>query len=157
MANPSDTTDSLETIAKNLLAECRHGVLSSHSQKVEGYPFGSRVPYTLDQNGKVIILISALAQHTHNIQADKRVSLTLWQESDEESDIQQQPRLVYLADAEQLNTNEDQAFEHYFQNYPDTQDYYQNLDFEFYRLNPIKLHLVAGFGRVKWFSSGLFF
>jgi len=132
-------------------------VLSSHSQEVEGYPFGSRVPYTLDQNGKVIILISALAQHTHNIQADKRVSLTLWQESDEESDIQQQPRLVYLADAEQLTENEDQAFKHYFQNYPDTQDYYQNLDFEFYRLNPIKLHLVAGFGRVKWFGSELFF
>jgi len=132
-------------------------VLSSHSQEVEGYPFGSRVPYTLDQNGKVIILISALAQHTHNIQADKRVSLTLWQESDEESDIQQQPRLVYLADAEPLSENEDHAFEHYFQDYPETQDYYQNLDFEFYRLNPVKLHLVAGFGRVKWFSSELFF
>jgi len=115
------------------------------------------VPYALDQNGKVIILISALAQHTQNIQADKRVSLTLWQDSSEEIDIQQQPRLVYLADAERLNENEDHAFEHYFQNFPETQDYYQTLDFEFYRLNPVKLHLVAGFGRVKWLDTKLFF
>ncbi|MDQ7017214.1 MAG: pyridoxamine 5'-phosphate oxidase family protein [Gammaproteobacteria bacterium] len=155
MPNSAENQPNLENIAKKLLAECRHGVLSTHSNAAEGYPFGSRVPYALDQQGRVIILISQLAQHTQNIQANKRVSLTLWQTTHEQQDIQQQPRLVYLADAEPLPEDEENAFSLYFQAYPDTQDYYQNLDFEFYRLKPIKLHLVVGFAQVKWLDTDL--
>ena len=42
---------------------------SPHSPKaMPGFPFGSVVPYCLDEQGRPLILISRIAQHTHNLQ-----------------------------------------------------------------------------------------
>ena len=71
------------------------GVLSTQSQAHEGYPFGSVVPYCLDETGTPLILISALAQHTKNIQAHNKVSLTLLENGP--ANIQQAERLTLLA------------------------------------------------------------
>jgi hypothetical protein len=40
-----------------------------------GFPFGSVVPYCLDAQGWPLILISRIAQHTHNLQKDPKCSL----------------------------------------------------------------------------------
>jgi putative heme iron utilization protein len=51
-------------------------VLSTISLDVPGYPFGSLTPYCFDENGQPIVYISLIAQHTRNIMADPRLSLT---------------------------------------------------------------------------------
>ncbi len=43
------------------------GTLSTMSAKVAGYPFGSLMPYALDERGRPIFLISQMAMHTHNL------------------------------------------------------------------------------------------
>lgn len=53
------------------------GVLSTHSQAHPGYPFGSVVPYCLDNVGFPLLLLSHLAQHTRNLMAEPRCALTL--------------------------------------------------------------------------------
>mgnify|MGYP003348909748 FL=1 len=55
----------------------RHGLLSTHSRAVEGYPFGSVVPYVLDHDACPVLLISRLAEHTKNLEGDARVSLLI--------------------------------------------------------------------------------
>ncbi|MGH9816446.1 MAG: heme iron utilization protein, partial [Candidatus Acidiferrales bacterium] len=53
--------------ARQLLLRDYQGVLSTLSVAVSGYPFGSLVPYCLDRQGRPIILISRIAQHSKNI------------------------------------------------------------------------------------------
>ena len=58
--------------ARELLLKEYRGVLSTHSKSMPGYPFGSITPYVTSHAGDPLILISTLAQHTRNIQADAR-------------------------------------------------------------------------------------
>jgi heme iron utilization protein len=57
----------------------RIGSLSTLSRKQPGFPFGSVMPYALDEHGRPIFLISTMAMHTQNLQADPRASLLITQ------------------------------------------------------------------------------
>jgi putative heme iron utilization protein len=61
--------------ARRYLRRQRYGVLSTLSKKLDGYPFGSMVPFMLDHAARPVIYISRLAEHTKNIDADSRASL----------------------------------------------------------------------------------
>src|SRR6202047_2751744 len=61
--------------ARTLLYLGRIGSLSTLSRKQQGFPFGSVMPYGLDDRGRPIFLISTMAMHTQNLQADPRASL----------------------------------------------------------------------------------
>ena len=78
MNQESSSEDLLSTIDK-LWCESFHGLLSTHSVKFTGYPFGSVVPICRDSKGNPLLMISHLAQHTRNIDADPHCSLTLMQ------------------------------------------------------------------------------
>src|SRR5580700_3667854 len=64
---------------RTLLYLARIGSLSTLSRKQQGFPFGSVMPYALDENGRPIFLISTMAMHTQNLQADPRASLLVTQ------------------------------------------------------------------------------
>ncbi len=61
--------------ARTLMHSGRIGSLSTLSRKQPGFPFGSLMPYALDGQGRPIFLISTMAMHTQNLQADPRASL----------------------------------------------------------------------------------
>lgn len=82
-----------------LLKEYR-GALATQSKAMPGFPFGSVVPYCLDEQGRPLILISRIAQHTHNLQRDPKCSLLVGER--EADDVQAVGRLTYLAEAEKL-------------------------------------------------------
>jgi len=86
--------------ARQLLLEEYRGVLSTHSRSMPGFPFGSAVPYCLDANGWPLLLISRIAQHTRNLQADNKCSLLVGERAAE--DVQAAGRLTLLAEARQL-------------------------------------------------------
>src|ERR1017187_5612288 len=65
--------------ARTLLYLGRIGTLSTLSRKQQGFPFGSVMPYGLDENGRPVFLISTMAMHTQNLQADSRSSLLVTQ------------------------------------------------------------------------------
>ena len=56
--------------ARTLLYLGRIGSLSTLSRKQPGFPFGSVMPYGLDDQGRPIFLISTMAMHTQNLQND---------------------------------------------------------------------------------------
>ena len=140
-------TTSMQNRAKDLLCTSTYGVLGTHSEAIPGYPYGSLVPYTLDSRGQPIILISRLAQHSRNIQVDPRVSLTVSAIPAEDGDLLNTSRLCLLANAEP--GADETAREDYVWRFPEAREYLQ-LDFEFYRLVPFRLHMIAGFGQVQW-------
>ena len=66
--------------ARTLAYLGRVGSLSTLSRKQPGFPFGSVMPYGLDDHGRPIVLISTMAMHTQNLQADARASLLVTEE-----------------------------------------------------------------------------
>ena len=87
--------------ARQLLLKEYRGMLSTHSQAMPGFPFGSVVPYCLDARGWPLLLISRIAQHTRNLKADARCSLLVGERAAE--DVQAAGRLTLLAEARQLD------------------------------------------------------
>ena len=65
--------------ARTLMHLARIGSLSSLSRKQPGFPFGSVMPYGLDNAGRPIFLISTMAMHTQNLQANPHASLLVAQ------------------------------------------------------------------------------
>src|SRR3954463_7987833 len=60
--------------ARTLVAQIATGTLCTLAIEPAGYPYGSFVTVAFDK-GDPIFLISALAEHTRNLQQDQRASL----------------------------------------------------------------------------------
>src|SRR5580693_2832844 len=74
-SQPAVPEPSFAERARTLMHSGRIGSLSTLSRKQPGFPFGSMMPYGLDDMGGPIFLISTMAMHTQNLQADPRASL----------------------------------------------------------------------------------
>src|SRR5438445_13708780 len=92
--------------ARLLFLQESFGVLSTISLDVPGYPFGSVAPYCADRQCRPVIYISRIAQHTRNILADPRVSLTIFDSGGTSDDIQARGRITCIANARPLGTDE---------------------------------------------------
>lgn len=126
------------------------GVLATHSCKEPGFPYGSVLPFCLDQTGQALILISDLAQHTRNLHANARASLTL-HPAVAADQIQASARLVLLVEAEFLPAEAGEALApRYYRYLPSSPDYRLLTDFKFVRLHLHKAHYIAGFGQIQW-------
>jgi len=139
--------------AQTLIAASYDGVLSTLSLEVAGYPFGSVVPFCLDQHGRPLILIASIAQHTKNIAADPRVSLLVFERS--EPDLQAAGRVTILADATRLASSERNLATRYYRYFPQATDYDLTHDFSFHALVPRRVRYIGGFGRIHWFEPGV--
>lgn len=139
--------------ARELLLKEYHGVLSTHSKVVQGFPFGSVVPYCLDEQGWPLILISRIAQHTHNLQKDNKCSLLVGERGAE--DVQAAGRLTILAEAEQVDEAGaiEAAAARYYRYFPEARDYHRTHDFDFWRLNPVRSRYIGGFGAIHWLNE----
>jgi heme iron utilization protein len=144
--NQESSTDELIRAVQRMWREQFHGVLSTHSQKFEGYPFGSLLPLCLDNRGNPLVMISHLAQHTRNLEANPHCSLIMTEHA--HSDILQCERLTCLADAEPVTSNG--SLERYFRYFPDGRQYNKELNFKLYRLKPKNFYYIAGFGSARW-------
>ena len=139
--------------ARELLLKEYRGVLSTHSKAMPGFPFGSVVPYCLDDQGRPLILISRIAQHTHNLQRDPKCSLLVGECNAE--DVQAVGRLTLLTEARQLNeaADIDAAAARYYRYFPESSDYHQAHDFDFWRLEPVRARYIGGFGAIHWIDQ----
>ncbi len=141
--------------ALKLILTESNGVLSTHSLELEGYPFGSITPYCLDDNFSPIILVSGIAQHTHNMDANPKVSLTIT-ESSQEAQKQNLGRLTFVADANRIdNQSEDykNVSQIYLRYFPAAKHYFEAHDFYFYRLNFVRARFIKGFGKIFWIEK----
>lgn len=139
--------------ARELLLKEYRGVLSTHSKSMPGFPFGSVVPYCLDDKGRPLILISRIAQHTHNLQKDPKCSLLVGERGAE--DVQAVGRVTLLAEAEKLADAGaiEAAAERYYRYFPESQSYHNAHDFDFWVLVPVRYRFIGGFGAIHWLDD----
>lgn len=133
--------------ARRMLRAHRYGALSTLSKKYDGYPFGSITPYLTDHDGSLLILISTLAEHTKNIQHDPRISLITHDQRSPH--IQTQGRVTVVGNA-QPETEREKAGLRYLRYFPEAQTYFAMHDFSFYRIHPVAIRYIGGFGRIHW-------
>lgn len=141
--------DEQARLAHELLAGTLHGVLSTHSLEHPGFPFGTLVPYVIDQDGLPLMLLSHLSQHTRNVDADPRSGLLIVERG--EGDIQQLSRLSAVG--ELMPVEDPNDAERYFRYFPHTRSYFEQLAFRFYRYRALRFHWNAGFATARWFGS----
>ena len=133
--------------ARRMLRAHSYGALCTLSKKLDGYPFGSITPYLVDHDGSLLILISTLAEHTKNIRQDPRVSLITHDQQNPH--IQTQGRVTVTGNAEP-EPDRDQAGLRYLRYFPEAETYFSMHDFSFYRIRPLAIRYIGGFGKIHW-------
>jgi len=136
--------------ARRLLRHCRFGALATLSQRLDGHPFATIAPYVLDQEGRPVILISALAEHTKNLQQDPRASLLVHADAE---DVLSAARVTYAGRVEKLEDPPPALVQRYLRYIPKAASLLGLGDFVFHRIGPQALHWVGGFGDIQWITA----
>ena len=139
--------------ARTLVYISRIGSLSTLSRKKPGFPFGSVMPYGLDEHGRPIFLISTMAMHTQNLQADPRASLLITQ-ADAGSDPLGASRVTLVGNVRRIPESEvADARNLYLERYANSKYWVDFEDFSFYRMGVVDIYYVGGFGVMGWVSA----
>jgi putative heme iron utilization protein len=139
---------------RTLLSLATVGTLSSLSKKHSGFPFGSLMPFALDAAGRPIFLISNMAMHTQNLKTDPRCSLFVAQ-STADGDPLGAARTTLIGNADPVKGDElGSVRENYLARHENSRYWVDFADFSFFRLQPVDLYYVGGFGVMGWVAAG---
>jgi putative heme iron utilization protein len=143
--------------ARTLMYLGRVGSLSTLSRKQPGYPFGSVMPYGLDEHANPVFLISTMAMHTQNLQADPRSSLLVTQ-LDSIGDPLGASRVTLLGNILPLPEPQiAEARKLYLERYANSKYWVDFDDFSFYGMDVVDVYYVGGFGVMGWVSASEYF
>lgn len=137
--------------ARKFLRSTRSAVLSTHSARLPGYPFGSITPFVLDHDGNPLILISTIAEHTKNIAANPHVSLIAFDLS--ATDMQAGARLTMVGDAVASDKQDEALRARYLRYLPQAAEYFDMHDFLFHRVEIKQARYIGGFGKIHWITG----
>ncbi len=150
---PSVPEPSFAERARTLMYLGRIGSLSTLSRKQPGFPFGSVMPYALDERGRPIFLVSTMAMHTQNLQADPRASLLVTR-ADGEGDPLGAARVTLMGNVRPIAEPEvAKARKLYLASYANSRYWVDFEDFSFYRMDVVDVYYVGGFGVMGWISA----
>jgi len=164
---------SVALAARSFLRAQSQAVLSTLSARHDGAPFGSLAPFVLDQQGAPWLLLSGLAEHSRNLQANAQLSLFVQAAQSHAVDAGQQrepaadaqlasrgdsqasARLTLVGKAD--TASPDAALRARFIRYqPQGESYLKLGDFRFWRVQPLELRFIEGFARAHWVAAGDF-
>ena len=157
---------------RNWLLQTHNGTLCTLTAKreLEGFPFGSVVPFAVDSEGRPYILIADIAAHTANLRRDPRGKLfvrdpaatgdpqTSWRVSvmgrfqrilpkNTESQHSQTSQLIEEQEYAHLNAR-------YTERVPAADGYVKQHNFDYWRMEEVEqARYIAGFGRICWIAG----
>lgn len=139
--------------ARTLVEVGRVGALATHLASRDGGPFGSLMPYGVDAAGQPVLLVSRLAVHTRNLDADPRASLLVAEAGAGDDPlaigrVTLVGRVAPLPDAERAARRDD-----YLARHPSARAWVDFGDFTFHRLSVDAAYFVAGFGAMGWVEA----
>jgi len=145
-------------MARQWLLETHAGTLCTVSCKrhLEGYPFGSVVPFALTPDGRPYILIARIASHTANLRAEPRASLFVRQ-PEMEGDPQAGWRVTLMGRWEEVAADDPALPElhaRYVQRVPTADGYLTTHDFSYWQMTELKkVRFIGGFGKICWIDG----
>jgi putative heme iron utilization protein len=137
--------------ARTLVHLAPSGTLGTLSRRHPGHPFVSVMPYAPGDRGRPLVLISGLAMHTQNLDADPRASLLVVQAGHE--DPLAMARVTLMGRAQRLPAaDRPAAREAYLARHPNAVHWVDYGDFAFWRLDLTDVYFVGGFGAMDWLT-----
>jgi putative heme iron utilization protein len=150
---PSVPEPSYAERARTLLHLGRAGTLATLSRRHPGHPFASIMPYAVDEAGRPLCLISTMAMHTQNVQADARASLLVAQ-PDWAGDPLAAGRVTLMGQAHPLPEAERPAARTaYLARHANARYWVDFDDFAFWRLEVTDVYFVGGFAAMDWIDA----
>ncbi|XP_052176695.1 glutamyl-tRNA reductase-binding protein, chloroplastic-like [Diospyros lotus] len=125
---------------RTVLDHSSRGMLSTFSQKHEGYPSGSMVDFACDAYGSPILAVSSLAVHTKDLLANPKCSLLIAKDPEDRTDLV----ITLHGDAVYVSDKDREAIRTvYLARHPNA--FWVDFgDFQFLRIEPKVIHYVSG-------------
>jgi heme iron utilization protein len=136
--------------ARTLVAYTTTGSLATMAADEAGYPFGSVVSYALDGQGRPLLCLSDIAEHTRNLKRDPKASLLVTEPPNTGTDQLALGRVTLIGEITAVPADEiADASAVYRTAHPHA--YYTDFDdFVFYRMDVRGIRYVGGFGHMSW-------
>jgi putative heme iron utilization protein len=139
--------------ARTLASLGRTGMLATVSRRHAGHPFASIMPYALDAGGRPLFLISTMAMHTQNLEADPRASLLVTQ-PDWSGDPLAAGRLTLMGEGRRLGRGDTAEVRQAYLARHERAGYWVDFDdFTFWRLDVVDVYFVGGFAAMDWVTA----
>lgn len=116
-----------------------------------GFPYASLVTVAFGPNGTPLLLLSQLAVHTRNLQAERRASL-LFDASDGAGDPLAGGRVTVIGRMEPISSDTT-VRRRFLARHPGAEMYVDFSDFGFWQLEVERAHYIGGFGRIVDLSA----
>jgi putative heme iron utilization protein len=139
--------------ARTLAYLAHTGTLATLSRRHPGHPFASVMPYAIDDAGRPLFLISAMAMHTQNLEGDPRASLLVMQPG-WDGDPLAAARLTLMGDVRRVpDADTVEVRERYLARHERARYWVDFEDFGFWRLATADLYFVGGFAAMDWVTA----
>ncbi|HVY44860.1 MAG TPA: DUF2470 domain-containing protein, partial [Minicystis sp.] len=108
-----------------------------------------------DARGRPLLLISRLAEHTQNLVANADASVLVCEAVEAGREPLAAGRVTLIGRCARIDGEEARADARarFLTAHPDAAHYVDFKDFDWYRLEPIALRYVGGFGRMSWVTA----
>ena len=136
--------------ARTLVARISTGTLCTIAVEPAGYPYGSFVTVAFE-NGDPVFLISALAEHTKNLERDHRASLLVAEGG--AADPLANGRVTMLGRCTRVEGDLGSARAAFLAAHPNAAYYAEFRDFAFWKLQVESVRYIGGHGRMSWISK----
>jgi len=138
-------------LARGLMRSRDRAVLCTALANGDGQPYGSLVAAAPDEDGSPLLFLSDLSEHSKNLAAEPRAAL-VFTAPESEADPLDQPRVTVLGRIVRCDGDE-AKLRRYVACHPAAEQYRAFRDFHLYRLEVTRVHLVAGFGVIRWIDA----
>ena len=136
--------------ARTLVARIPTGTLCTLALEPQGYPYGSFVTVAFE-GGNPVFLISALAEHTKNLEQDSRASLLVAESGAD--DPLANGRVTMLGPCTRIEGDGGRARAAFLNVHPNAAYYADFRDFAFWTLRVAAIRYIGGYGRMSWITK----
>jgi len=137
----------------HLLHTLRFGTLATRSRD-DACPYPTVLPFAPDARHRPVVLVSRLAEHTRNLQADAHAGFLLFDAH--QTDVLSSPRTTLTGRAvpsECAGGGAVSPARRYLRYHPDAERYLALGDFSFFTFVPARLRHIGGFGAMGWIDA----
>jgi len=128
--------------------------LGTMARDLHEHPFVTLVAVAFDRNGRALLLLSRLAEHTANLEACTRASLLVSEAAGGGVDPLAMGRVTLVGSCGRVPDGDPEACRKTFLDvHPEASTYVGFADFGFFRLEPEHVRYVGGFGRMSWVDA----
>ncbi|KND57171.1 putative heme iron utilization protein [Candidatus Burkholderia verschuerenii] len=136
----------------HLLHRASDGTLATHTREPQGFPYSTALPFAPTATHAPMLLISRLAEHTRNLEADPRAGFLVAHA--ENGNLLEGQRLTAIGTfAPAPDDRQADLARRYLRYHPAAERYLALGDFAFWIMSIERIRFIGGFGAMGWIDA----